>query len=149
MSVNLYKFSHKFSSCGQRKFLSIHEKVLRDVPLFKTQSYSYLYLQPQVCSNVRYSAAMEKGQSTQQTTNAACEQINCHVLLLINYQKGTHTISLSQQYNAPGRVVARRVLPLCGKKVILPQSLWAPVAVTHKWKYPFVTCQLMWLLLTR
>lgn len=99
MSVNLYKFSHKFSSCGQRKFLSIHEKVHRDVPLFTTQSYSYLYLQPQVCSNVQYSAAMEKGQSTQQKTNAACEQINCHVLMLINYQKGTHT------HNQPVSVV--------------------------------------------
>lgn len=86
---------------------------------------------------------MEKGHGAQRNSNAACEQINCHVLMLINYQKGTRTISPSQQHNAPGRVVARRVLLLCGEKVTVPQSLWAPVAVTPKWKYPCVMGQLI------
>lgn len=39
---------------------------------------------------------VRKGRGSLQNTSARCRQINCHVLVLINYQKARSTISLSQ-----------------------------------------------------
>lgn len=37
----------------------------------------------------------------EQSSNAACKQINCHVLMLINYQKGTYSTQNNQPVSVP------------------------------------------------
>lgn len=100
------------------KWFSICEKIQWDAHYWNPkQSCPYVYLQPHICSNVQCNNNMEEGHGTQKNSNAACKQINCHVLMLINYQKGT----CSTQHNQPVSV-PQCSWPCSGQES--PATLW-------------------------
>lgn len=101
------------------------------------------------CSYFLTANATERGRSTQKNGDTASQQINCRVLVFINYQKAMRSTRWNQSASVP-----RRSRPRSGRES--PTLLWwkghpawVPLAVTLKWKCPCAMWQLIWLLLTR
>lgn len=71
-------------------------------------------------------------------------QINCHVLVLINYQKARSTISLSEQDNAPGQpspaAAAPKVTPPRSRMEISSRDETINVPAANKARAPEDTC---------